>query len=180
MIQSFMPNSRGRRPVDLPQLVDANGRLLPRYLIEKITGVRRETGALKLKRLTNRHMKIIGMHLEGMSLEQIAMNARVSIPTVSRVLNDPLATAILQKIYKGREEEIKALTGKAIDVVRKGMDGEQPMGVRLRAVDRLAKLRETVLPKDKGAESAEDVIARMLERTTIIGENVQINVGVEK
>jgi len=177
MIESFMPNVRGRRPNDLPKLTDANGRMLPRYLVEKAIGKRRENGALKLSRLTNRHMKIIGAHLHGLSLEQIAMEQSVSVATVSRVLNDPLAVALLRKVYGHREDEIQALGGKAVDVVRRALDKDQPMSTQLRAVDRYAKLRETMLPKDKANESAEDVIARMLARGNIIGENIQINFG---
>lgn len=177
LISSFIPGARGRKPANLPALTDSGGRALPRYLVEKVIGTRRENGALKLKRLTNRHLKLIGAHLEGLSLEQIAHANHLTIATVSRVLNDPLAQAMLKRVYTSREGEIQALGGKAVDVVRRGLDKEQPIGVQLRAVDRYTKLRETMLPKDKLSDTAEDVIARMLERGNIIGENIQINIG---
>jgi hypothetical protein len=176
LIHSFVPGQVGRRPANLPALTDADGRLLPKYLVEKITGVRRETGSLKLKRLTTRHMKMIGMRLEGLPLEQIAMQMSCTVATASRVLNDPLARNLLQRIYSDREDQLKALAGPATEAVRAALAKDQPMGVRLRGVDRYTKMREVMLPKDAANETAEDVIQRILNSTNFINSNVQINV----
>lgn len=177
MLQGFIPNRRGRKPADLPVIRNGNGALLPRYLVEKRIGLRRENGAMKLKKLTARHLRIIGMHLEGFSVEQIAVSMPCSIPTVSRIVNDPLSQVILKRVYEDRQGELQSLGGVAIQAVREGLGPEQPIGVRLRAVDRYAKVRETMLSKDKIDESAEDVIARMLSRMNITAENVQVNIG---
>lgn len=176
MISSFIPNLRGRRPANLPALTDANGKALPRYLVEKSLGLRRENGAMKLKRLTARHLKILGMHLEGKSLENICMECNITMATASRVLNDPLAVAILKRVYTSRESEIQALGGKAIAAVRDGLTHDS-MGVKLRAVDKYAKLREVMLPKGGDRETAEDVIQRMLSQANFVNSNVQINIG---
>jgi len=175
VLQTFDRGRRGRKPANLPRIRDDNGSLLPRYLVEKATGQRRANGAMKLKSLRTRHYAIIAKHLEGKSLEQVAIECRVSINTVSRVLNDPLAQTVLKRVYVGREGEIHALSGKAIQAVRDGLSADA-IGTRLRAVDKYAKLRE-VMTTEKSDESAEDVIARMLRNATIIGENIQINVG---
>lgn len=169
---------RGRKPIDLPTIPAPGGGNLARYAIEKLTGLRRENGAMKLKRLTHRHYRIIGLHLEGNSLEQISSSMHITFTTISRVLNDPLAQSILKRVYGHREEEIEALTGKAIDATRSAITGDHPIGMKLRGVDRLIKIREVMLSKDKGRESAEDVIARMLRGATFINSQVQINAGV--
>ena len=181
IISSFIPGQRGRKPANLPVIYNANGEVVPRYLTEKMLGMRRMNGAMKLQRLTHRHLKIIGMHLEGHSLEMIAMNMPCSINTVSRVLNDPLSQVILKRTYEDRKGEVQALGGKAIAAVREGLDERHPVGTRLRAVDRFAKIRQTMLGEDAGEDSAEDVIARMLSRMNVAGDvNIQVNVDGKK
>ena len=179
MMQNFVPGQRGRKPAPaLPVIRDSDGNVIPRYLTEKHLGVRRENGAMKLKKLTNRHLKIVGMHLEGASVEMIASNCNCTISTVSRILNDPLAQQILKRVYSDREGEVQALGGKALQAVRDGLDKQQPINTRLRAVSSYAKVREVMMPKDKGSESAEDVIARMLAAVQINGGNVQMNFNI--
>lgn len=174
----FIPNLRGRRPADLPQLTDGKGRPLPRYLVEKAIGLRRETGAAKLKRLTTRHLKMLGMRLEGYPLERIAQEMNCTLHTVSRVLNDPLAQDLLRKVYTSRASEVQHLAGKAIEATREALNKEQPIGVRLRGVAAFQKIHEVMVPKDTERETAEDVVQRIL-KSGIIAENVQINVGTK-
>lgn len=176
---SFIPGQRGRKPADkLPVVRDSNGNAYPRYLVEKHLGIRRENGALKLKRLTARHLKVIALHLEGHSLETIANNIPCTISTVSRVLNDPLSQRILKTVYEDRKGEIHALGGKAVAAVRAGLDEKQTIGTRLRAVDRFAKIKSALVGEENSNESAEDVIARMFANTTVLGNvNIQVNQG---
>jgi len=182
MLTSFIPDRRGRRPAEpLPTLRNSQGEVIPRYVAEKFLGIRRTNGAMKLKRLTNRHLSIIGMHLEGHSLEVIANNMNCTFSTVSRILNDPLAQSILKRVYDDRKGEVHALGGKAIEVVREGLSEEQSIGTRLRAVDRFVKIRQTMIGDEGGEETAEDVIARMLDRATVLGDvNIQVNHVVKK
>lgn len=162
----------GRTPTALAYLPRQH-----RYLAEKRSGLRRENGALKLTRLTHRHYKIIGLHLEGKSIEEIANTLHLSFSTISRVLNDPLSQGILKRVYNHREEEIHALAGKAIEATREALTGDHPIGVKLRGVDRFVKIRETMVNKEQGRESAEDVIARILSNAKFVNSNVQINVN---
>jgi transposase len=162
----------GRKPTALAYLARPQ-----RYLAEKRAGIRRENGALKLTRLTHRHYKIIGLHLEGKSIEEISNTLHLSYSTISRVLNDPLAQQILKRVYNHREEEIHALAGKAIEATREALTGDYPVAVKLRGVDRFVKIREVMVNKEQGRESAEDVIARILSNAKFINSNVQINVG---
>ena len=162
----------GRKPTALAYLTRPD-----RYLAEKRAGIRRENGAMKLTRLTHRHYKIIGLHLEGKSLEEISNTLHISFSTISRVLNDPLSQGILKRVYSHREEEIHSLAGKAIEATREALTGDHPIGVKLRGVDRFVKIREVMVNKEQGRESAEDVIARILSNAKFINSNVQINVG---
>jgi hypothetical protein len=166
---------RGRKPApQLPKLFDpSSGRLLDQYTSEKRLGIRRETGQLKLKKLTFRHRKIIALHIQGFSGEQIAFYMNCTNLTVSKVLNDPLAQSYISAATKDRELELKALLGSAVNVVREGMTKEGlDIGTKLKAVDRYSKLRSAL---DTGQEkiSAEDIIAQMLERAKSI--NIQNN-----
>lgn len=168
---------RGRKPAPkLPQVFDpSSGRLLDQYSREKRLGIRRESGALKLKKLTFRHRKIIAYHIQGFSNEQIAFYMNCTNMTVSRVLNDPLAQAYIQQAGRDRENELNALLGSAVSVVREGLTKEGlDIGTRLKAVDRYSKLRQTIIAKDQ-TQTAEDVIARMLERAKQI--NITQNVA---
>lgn len=163
--------TRGRKPGPM-----AGMHLSARYLAEKRAGIRRENGAMKLSRLTARHYKIIGLHLEGKSLEEICASCHVSISTASRVLNDPLAKSLLAKVYGHREAEINALAGKAIAATREALTGDHDIGTKLRGVDRFVKIHDTLIDKEKGRESAEDVIARLLQGATVNGDvNIQVN-----
>lgn len=170
--QQVAADGPGRKPTAL-----ANMPRVQRYVMEKAVGVRRENGAVKLTRLTNRHYRIIGLHLEGKSLEEISSTLHVSFSTISRVVNDPLAQGILRKVYTHREEEIQSLAGRALQATRDALKEDQPIGVKLRGVDRFIKMREAMLSKDTGRESAEDVVARILSQANFVNSNVQINVG---
>lgn len=163
--------TRGRKPGPLATLPRTN-----RYLAEKRSGVRRENGALKLSKLTARHYKIIGCHLEGKSLEQICQECHVTISTASRVLNDPLAKSLLAKVYGHREQEIHALAGKALEATRDALGTDKDIGTRLRGVSAFVKVREVMVDKEKGKETAEDVVAKILEKAHIQGDvNIQVN-----
>jgi len=170
---------RGRKPAaPLPQLFDpTTGKLVDQYTKEKRLGIRKETGALKLKKLTFRHRKIIALHIQGFSGPQIAFYMNCSEVTVSRVLNDPLAKSYIDAAAKDREAEVKALMGSAVQGVREGLTKEGlSIETRLKAVDRYAKLQQAIDTKNDNA-SAEDVIAKMLDRIKAVQVNQQVNVG---
>lgn len=130
---------------------------------------------MKLNKLTARHYKIIGLHLEGKGIEEICSECHISVSTASRVLNDPLAKQLLAKVYGHRESEIHALAGKAIEATRTALKSDD-IGTKLRGVDRFVKIHEVLVDKEKGKETAEDVVARILEKAQINGDvNIQVN-----
>ena len=163
-------------PPDKALVATATHPLETRYEAEKRQGLRRTNGARKLKKLSNRHLKIIGLHLEGKSGEYIADAMRVTFITVSRVLNDPLATNLISTVYRDRQGEIDALAGKAVDAVRNGL-GSDNERVRLTAVGSFAKLKETIGKEETSAKTAEDVVAEIFSKMPIGDTNIQVNIG---
>ena len=185
---TFLPNLNsgeeqavgpGRKPAQLPALLDSVGRLLPRYEVEKRVGIRRGDGSRNLRRLSNRHIRIIAKHLRGDSSESIGASIGCTVVTISRILHDPLAEQLITTVFKARQKEIGALAGEAIDAVRTGLRLKNDNRTRLTAVDKYIKLAEVINKDSSGPETAEDVIARMLERASILitGSNVQIVSG---
>ena len=81
----------------------------PTYETEKRQGIRRANGARKLKKLSNRHLQILSMHLQGDSGETISTHRGITVITVSRVLNDPVCKNLLSRIYEDRQNELDAL-----------------------------------------------------------------------
>ena len=149
----------------------------PTYELEKRQGLRRANGAKKLKKLSNRHLEIISRHLQGESGETIAICMGCTIVTVSRVLNDPLSQDLVSVIYRDRQGEIDALAGRAIAAVRDGLDEKRDMRIRLGAVDKFTKLKDSIGKEDDSAKTAEDVVQEIFAGLKIEGKNVQINIG---
>lgn len=148
------------------------------YEREKKTGIRRQNGAKKLKKLSHRHLAIVSMHLEGKSGEDIAKLMNVRVVTVSRILNDPMVKQLTGRIFSDRQMELDALAGKAIDVVRTGMtDGT--LREKLTSVDKYAKLKDTIGAEDLSVESAEDIVDKIFKGVQTENLNVQINVGAK-
>lgn len=174
-------------PVPIPNGFDATKTPKPRsgiqpqkaltiYQREKRQGLRRANGARKLKKLSNRHLEIIARHLDAQSGERISAEMNITVITVSRVLNDPLCTDLLNRIFADRQSEIDALAGKAIDVVRDGLTGDYTLREKLTAVDKYAKLKDTIGKTEGSTETAEDVIAKMYKHLSV--ENMQVNINL--
>ena len=94
---------------------------------------------IHLKRLSQRHKLIIGMHLAGKSYREIATTVGCSTHTIGRIILDPLAQEVIAYYYEGTEEELKALFPKVVEAVRDALDNSN-IEVKLKGVDRFAKL----------------------------------------
>ena len=149
----------------------------PTYETEKRQGIRRANGARKLKKLSNRHLQILSMHLQGDSGETISTHMGITVITVSRVLNDPLCKNLLSRIYEDRQNELDALAGDAINAVRQGLQGDHSVREKLTAVDKFTKLKDSIGKEETSGKTAEDVVSEIFNRVSIQGSNVQINIG---
>ena len=145
----------------LENFTDEFQRPLTRYHAEKANGIRRETGVLKLKRLTKRHLRIITMHLEGWSGKAIAVQMNCSQLTVSKVLNDPMAKEIIQQSLEDSKGEIAALIPKAVNAVREGLGEEMSLTTKFKAIDKLEKMKIITGSEDK-TRTAEDLVQELL------------------
>jgi len=138
------------------------------YQAEKDTGARRENGASNLQRLKPIHLKIVKLHIEGLGTTAIALKLGRSIGSISCILHDPLVKSLMQKVRESQEADLDALFGKVVDRVRDGLESERGLDANLKTIDRYVKLQQ-IKVDDRGPETAEDVIQRML--------NIQINIS---
>lgn len=92
-----------------------------------------------LKRLSQRHKLMIGMHLNGVSNAKIAEEMGITTGTVGGLVRDPLAQEVIAYYYEGVEAELKALFPKVVDTIRDSLDNGS-ISTRLKGVDRFTKL----------------------------------------
>lgn len=140
------------------------------YQEEKDLGVRSPTGALNLKKLSPRHIKIVKLHIGGKGTSAIASELDMTPGTVSRILSDPLVKSILQKVKDMHQQELDALFGNVVGALRKGLGDEMGLDANLKTIDRYVKV-QGLKDERAGPETAEDVIQRMLQI------NIQVNNG---
>jgi len=140
------------------------------YLREKALGLRRPNGAALLKKLTVRHLQMINMHIAGMSMEQIAVQMRVSLSTVWKVITDPLSKTYFKNVYQARQQELDALLGQSTEAIRSTLLGGTTKE-KLQAVSVYTKLKQTVAPETNPAETAEDVASAIVAQA----QNIQMN-----
>ena len=113
------------------------------YHRDKLIGRRMPNGALRLKKLSARHMTMIALHLTGkFKAGYIAEYIGCRAITVYRVLNDPLAQKVINDFHSGVMLDLKALAPLTVDAIRDGLE-DKDLDVRLRAVDRFDKLTKT-------------------------------------
>ena len=140
------------------------------YEAQKESGERRQNGALNLKSLKPIHHKIINLHIQGMKNCAIAHTVNKTEATISRILSDPLVVGELDKAYEAEQVRLRSLTGKAIDAVADAL-GDESKAMKLRGVDRFVKLQERIGKGKSNEQTAEDIIANIMN----LNLNVQIN-----
>lgn len=132
---------------------------LTKYEEEKASGVRRASGAINLKRLTGRHLRVINYHLEGRKGYEIALLMSMSEANISKILTDPLAKDLIQKRFVEIDNEMYA---RSVEVVRVSMDNKDP-AIALRSAEMVWRARGRFEKVRDSRPTAEDVVARMLE-----------------
>jgi len=135
-------------------------------LARRIVGTPRKKKS-QLKRLSQRHKLIIGLHLAGKSNEHIADVVGCSRLTVGAIIRDPLAQEVITYYYEGVEDELKALFPAVVDTVRAAL-GNASIETRLKGVDRFAKL--TGLDGDRGENKGTTVQILLDARTNFVQE----------
>ena len=148
------------------------------YEIEKANGTRRENGAKPLKRLKSKHLRLIALHLQGYSNQDIAEAAGVSQAWLSIILSDPLTEQYLSQFRKEQEARLTGLYARSLDAVQDSLeatlsDDRPNHSVRLKGADLAFKLNNSYEKASESVLTAEDVIERMLQ----VNVGVQINAG---
>ena len=144
------------------------------YQSEKASGRRSPTGALRLKKLTGLHLRIINLHLAGMKGGEIALQMGRTQGWVSTVLNDPLVQAELQQRFIDTDNEMFA---RSTAVIAEAMNDVDP-SIKLRAAEMVWKARGKFNKPEDRRPTAEDVVARMLEIAAQTGEaSVTVRTG---
>ncbi len=155
------------------------------YERDKLIGKRLPSGALRLKKLSARHMTMIALHLTGkFKAGHIAEHIGCRAITVYRVLNDPLAQKVINDFHSGVMLDLKALAPLAVEAVRDGLTDEDP-DVKLRAVDRFDKLTKTDIEEKAGISVNVNFVNNVRDRffeeiRAIADESGIIDVEVEE
>ena len=142
------------------------------YEEEKANGIRLSNGAKRLQSLKPVHFKIISLFMDGKKNVEIARACCMTQATVSRILSDPLVEQEMASLMERQQKRLNLMSEKAVDAVEDALDHEN-IGMRLRGVDRYTKLKDSIGGGQEKEQTAEDVIAQIMQ-------NIQINVNVEK
>jgi predicted transcriptional regulator len=150
------------------------------YAQEKAEGKRRPSGALYLKKLSGKHLRMINMHLAGMTGKEIAQQMELTEPAVSKILTDPLAIEMIQKQFQLVDMELRALMGKSVEGLRTALDCDD-ISLKLSAADKVLRSQGYYNPKNnqQAAVTAEDLVKMLLEKTEP-GEKTSVSITVEK
>ena len=130
-----------------------------KYLEEKATGVRKSSGAAKLKELTGKHLRAINLHLAGVKGREIAATLDMSEAWVSTVLNDPLAQTEIRQRFLDVDAEMFAKATTKIDDAMDSADA----AISLRAAEMVWRSRGKFAQPEPIRTTAEDVVSRMLD-----------------
>ena len=154
------------------------------YQQEKEAGLRRSNGALNLKRLKPKHLRIIECHIGGLKNKEIAELTGHTPSWISLVLSDPLSQQLLEAHTQEQRSRLVGMYERSLDAVEDALDathkssGEPAHATRLKAADMVMKLRGEYNENEDAEETAEDVIERMLQ-VLPTQVNVQINNQLE-
>jgi len=156
------------------------------YYAEKLIQLRKGSNP-KRKTLRPIHKKIIALHIAGWKNLDIAEACNCTPTQVSMILRTEQAKEIIHLHDEQLEAEFKRLKSAANDVLRDCMDRDKPDAVRLKAVNTFLKANGDFAPgKDSGSTTAEDVVARILERfaspalaerAETVNMNMQVNIN---
>jgi len=110
-----------------------------KYHYEKMIGKRQSNGAAKLKELKPEHKQYISAFVNGMKGVEIAEQFNVAAITVYRVLDDPLAKAMIAEFDGAFKEDFQAMFPLVSGAIREGLESPS-LGTKLKSVDRWAKI----------------------------------------
>ena len=117
---------------------------------------------LPIKRLSPLHLRIITLFIQGKSRTEIAHYLNLKPARVGAVLRNPTAKKLLAAATADVHDEIAALQGPALDVVRERLEDPEEPALALRAADTVFRLNRLYDEGSSKMASAEDVVAKMI------------------
>lgn len=149
-----------------------------RYEIEKIHGLRRETGAYKITQLKARHYRVLFLHMEGASNYRIAEILHLSHCHVSLIINDPISQEFISRGMKDIDGEFRALLGPTAQALRDNLQHRDP-NVRQKAADSVLKVNGKFDKRpDTERTTAEDLIQKLLAQVPRQQIDKQVNIQI--
>ena len=111
----------------------------------------RERLLAPLKKLSGRHLRIVGMHLAGFRAKKIAEQLKITPQTVYNVLGDPLAQKYLAQFWNGHAHDLRSLMPEVITTLEQGLKSGNAK-IRLSAVEKFIKVHEMLNGGDTGGK----------------------------
>jgi hypothetical protein len=116
----------------------------------------------RLKQLKPLHVKAIQLHLQGSKLEEISEKTGLTPWWICKFLKSDPARKMIAELNEHFDLEFKSLYTKSIRAIREGLN-DPDINVRLKAADKYLKAHGMYREGEKGGDSAEDVIRRVME-----------------
>lgn len=132
-----------------------------------------KTGAKPLKKLTSKHHKVIFFYLQGVSVSEIAAEMSLTISWVSTILADPLAKEIIEAHHNSVRNELKSLSGRAVQAQREILESKNERN-RLRASEIVLKANGLLEEKSSEQGSVKELMSRALQRISDRSEKINV------
>jgi len=127
-----------------------------------------------LKKLTSKHREIISLRNTGISREDVGRLCNCTPEYVTMLIKQPLAQAYLLELQEEIKQDLRGLSGKAVQRVSKTLEsGDDRAGLRAAEIVLEANGFIRVKGEESKATTAEDVVAKLFE---IHNSNVQVNI----
>ncbi len=125
------------------------------------------------KPLTELQRQMVALHLNGHANTEIAYMLDCNPAYIGKVLRKPAVRELLSEIAELQKLELAALMVPAIDAIRRNLNSSNASAA-LKAADMVMQTQGAYGNKAERADTAEDVMARLLEVIKADGTQVRI------
>ena len=130
--------------------------------LNKFLGVVTQEKQRRSVPMNDMNKRIIMMHLEGYTYNEIALELSLPPHRVINVIRADNSQNIINQLYEFQDTEYKALYRLAVSAVRDCLQSENE-AIRLRAADMYMKAHGKAGGGAQDRETAEDIVSRMIE-----------------
>jgi hypothetical protein len=132
---------------------------------QELQALRRDLFRVKaqsLQGLSNTDITVLSMQFNGYLPSEIAADLDIPLAEVRKILASPTAKAYVADMTNEVGTTLKSMLAKGVTVLRESLDDGDPR-IRLQAFRELAKINGLYVEDPKGPNSAEDVVAGILQ-----------------